>query len=885
MEPDACYGPRGLPCHAVGCVSMALVVTRRAQILGYAAAVLVLLLAQWALWTWAIEDAAISIAYARNIADGLGPVPYPGAPRTEGYSNPLWVALMVPFMWWLDGADPFPTVRTLGLVLSLAGVAATAAVARPSLGRRGAVVAAFTFAAFAPMNIWAQSGLENALYNLVLALGLWRLQVDGRRSWAAVCFLGLALTRPEAGALAAVGFVASVLTAPSRRQAAERAWDWALLALVPFVAYHLLRYSTFAAELPATAYAKVDTPPEVWNFGFKGWRYLRDFAVQGGFLLWLPAMFFALGGAGRDDAPVAPRVVAASASLLLAAGYLARLLGWAPDEWAVLACLATSVALTACGLAQGGIRATLTAVASFTLLFALLAGGDWMTGWRWFSLLAVPIAYGFAAAVEQVFHSLPRRWGPAVALLLLTGFAGQQLANVAWVEDHFSTSPWTIKRRVHHYQKLAHTLQLRRRPLVIDQDMGANLLWGAKHYDVRDAKGLTDLPFALHRPRSAAVDSLLVADAFEKPVFVHMHQATRRALQHRRWFRREYVEVPGYPTHDGGVHDGQYVQRKAIMGGPWHGERRSVRFDGLEVLGWQTRSPEVSSDSGLLLEIAVTLTEPADGPLDLVVTARGPRGAEQTWSRALGYHLLPADQWKVGEVFVGRYPLPVRKGLPEGSYTLSVAVQDEESFRAPIDPAHRPGLDSSDVVLGRGLQVVSREAMSQAAQDDLAILDERMGAQRCSEAESAWEDALAHRIRSRDWRRAHEPRARDILASCWAERAARKAAPPLQADLGSPDTLPPDDTRRLAKAAWEIQRGRTWSPTNKRLAATSHRVAEGLVARSAMFRQGGHEDDAFRILALAARVDPTRPFLRRRVERWRARRLGLEDRLGPLPPG
>ena len=44
---------------------------------------------------WIIDDAAITFAYVRSIANGLGPVLQPGAETVEGYSNPAWLALLL----------------------------------------------------------------------------------------------------------------------------------------------------------------------------------------------------------------------------------------------------------------------------------------------------------------------------------------------------------------------------------------------------------------------------------------------------------------------------------------------------------------------------------------------------------------------------------------------------------------------------------------------------------------------------------------------------------------------------------------------------------------------------------------------------------------------
>ena len=40
------------------------------------------------------DDAMISMSYGRTMADGFGLVWFPGAPRVEGITNPLWTFLM-----------------------------------------------------------------------------------------------------------------------------------------------------------------------------------------------------------------------------------------------------------------------------------------------------------------------------------------------------------------------------------------------------------------------------------------------------------------------------------------------------------------------------------------------------------------------------------------------------------------------------------------------------------------------------------------------------------------------------------------------------------------------------------------------------------------------
>jgi hypothetical protein len=76
----------------------------------------VLYVVQWGLRiggrrVWAVsDDIYISACYARSLAEGFGPVWYPGAPRVEGITNPLWTALLA-----LAHALPFFREGQLGL--------------------------------------------------------------------------------------------------------------------------------------------------------------------------------------------------------------------------------------------------------------------------------------------------------------------------------------------------------------------------------------------------------------------------------------------------------------------------------------------------------------------------------------------------------------------------------------------------------------------------------------------------------------------------------------------------------------------------------------------------------------------------------------------------
>lgn len=131
------------------------------------------------------DDIYISACYARNLAAGHGAVWYPGAPPVEGFSNPLWTALLA-----LVHLNPFFRESDLGLyvlllqVLALAGalMAALAVLRRllalsgglpeVSAGRLAAVL--LVTLAWSSLVFWMAEGFEIGLVLLfaLLAFGL-----------------------------------------------------------------------------------------------------------------------------------------------------------------------------------------------------------------------------------------------------------------------------------------------------------------------------------------------------------------------------------------------------------------------------------------------------------------------------------------------------------------------------------------------------------------------------------------------------------------------------------------------------------------------------------------------------------------------------------------
>ncbi|HEX7745707.1 MAG TPA: hypothetical protein VF462_10650, partial [Micromonosporaceae bacterium] len=228
---------------------------------------------------WIVDDAAITFAYARSIADGHGVVQQAGAPRVEGVSNPLWTALFIPLKWvgLFDSGGTvagWPDYAVVPKVLGTLCFAGTLAVLwwafRGLVGRHAWLATLFTglgLAAIPSYVIWAVSGLENPLYGLLvaaLAAVTVRAVTDNRLTSARVAVLTgalallAALTRPDG--LVYVGAYPLLLLALLTR---ERLWASVRAGLIsvltfglPMGAFLLARHDMFGLWLPNTAVAK-----------------------------------------------------------------------------------------------------------------------------------------------------------------------------------------------------------------------------------------------------------------------------------------------------------------------------------------------------------------------------------------------------------------------------------------------------------------------------------------------------------------------------------------------------------------------------------------------------------------------------------------------------
>ena len=220
--------------------------------------------------TWLIDDAGISFAYARNLARGFGLTAQPGVTPVEGFSNPLWTALVALLYWLRLFGIPFVPKLLGSLLVALSFVALSQSVMR-LLGRvEAAIVTGLSLmltAANPGFVIWCVSGLENPLLlfltSMLLLVTVKATSAPDASRGATPILAGLfaaaaALTRPDGVVYALVYPVGLTLNAGSiqLKPFLRGSLSYGAAFVIPFGSYLIFRRVYFGDWLPNTFYAK-----------------------------------------------------------------------------------------------------------------------------------------------------------------------------------------------------------------------------------------------------------------------------------------------------------------------------------------------------------------------------------------------------------------------------------------------------------------------------------------------------------------------------------------------------------------------------------------------------------------------------------------------------
>lgn len=447
---------------------------------------------------WLIDDAGISFAYSRNLAQGHGLVAQSDDPPVEGYSNPAWVGLIALF-FLLNIFQPVATTKMLSVVLVGIGYVAIMKSLRGE--KYGLLMGEITLCMLSintSFVIWTTSGLENPLYFACVAVLLYlttRIFADEPRMRRVSILAGLvagiaALSRPDG--LIFMGLFPLFLVIQYIHQRKPALFAKSLIAYVvpaaaTFGGYLVFRLSYFGSLYPNTYVVKGGPSKE----GVVSLLTLREESLTKAFDL-VSSMF-------AYESSIAAIVLVIFA-VCLAVLYVRKQI---PPVVGV-----------------AGIAA-LMALAAYVLLPL-----DWMPEYR-FATNFFPFFYlAFTVSIITLIQSYVSKstfiYAAATGLLLTyavvalgsfsdrsAAFAQSPTAPFAYVSEHFG----------HQFNRYAQWLEVSNGSLLTPDVGGALYYSDLKIYDLA---GLTDSTIATTLEKHpTALNNYIFDEA--KPTFIHVH--------------------------------------------------------------------------------------------------------------------------------------------------------------------------------------------------------------------------------------------------------------------------------------------------------------------------------------------------------------------------
>jgi len=204
------------------------------------------------MWGFTVDDALISVRYARHLATGLGWRFDAGAASTDGVTPLPWPLILVPMARTGDALAVLGRSQRLGLALwMLTGLLLGDRIGRARgapVWARGAILASVALSV--PLAAHAVSGMETPLATLLATYAA----IGARRPLVAAVFAGLtASLRPEMAPWACA--LAAGLSVASRGGVA-RAVLAGCAALIPFAVCAIIRTWAWGRPAPLAVWAK-----------------------------------------------------------------------------------------------------------------------------------------------------------------------------------------------------------------------------------------------------------------------------------------------------------------------------------------------------------------------------------------------------------------------------------------------------------------------------------------------------------------------------------------------------------------------------------------------------------------------------------------------------
>jgi tetratricopeptide (TPR) repeat protein len=593
-----------------------------------------------------IDDALISLSYARNFAEGHGFVLTPGGEKVEGFSNFLWVIILsIPYKLGLGTLDPIWILKPFGIFFGLATIVVIFFLPLKiyNLRKRDPILlfAPLALSISTPFVHWSTAGLENPFYSFLIVLSTYLYVMEIRNPkqfpWSSITLSGVALTRPEGVIYFVVILIHRTISMVwYRKLPTWRDGIWFLLFVFLYGSFLIWRYTYFGYWVPNTFYAKASsrhlTELLEYLLAIKsgGWQYVISFFLQKGII---PLSIFIL-------------------IALLERKYILY-------------------------------NIFFVGILSSTFLYIIYVDGDW---WQEYRFIAAVIPFIYILISRGIWQSISclskinrQKRMTVISAITVTIFALITIfqTNMRSSADvGLQVGAAGIQSRGELFKYYAEQANLEK-ATYLEPDVGGTSYFSG--LTIIDLAMLADIHLARFHYYQPFFKEYIFQE--QRPELIHTHGwwSNRAHWQDYVEFKNDYLPIQQERTHWG--IEGHFIRKDlfVIDSLPTDRQLQDVVFGRLRLLGFSTKTPVAFPGQTVEFEwywqCLNLCTE--DHILMLNLRHSTQNGIiQQEFTPVFGWY--PTSHWKAGEIVHTTREIKIPDNTPEGPYTIFIGVTTAE---------------------------------------------------------------------------------------------------------------------------------------------------------------------------------------------------------------
>lgn len=242
-----------------------------------------------------LDDAMISMKYAKNIAQGAGPVWNAGGERVEGFTNPLWTGIMViPHLLKLNPNNASLFMQYLALLLLALNAYFVFRAGLRIFNNEGiyAAAAALLTAFYFPLNRWGLMGMEVSLIILLMTIAVYyaAAALEEGRFTAVPYVIGIILIYTRIDAVLFLAVITAYMGLSRGQDRKKHIIYGAVSLAAALIPQTIFRLAYYGDILPNTYYLKMTGYPVFWRVMTGLLTYLKNTFYFGWFIFLIAAL-------------------------------------------------------------------------------------------------------------------------------------------------------------------------------------------------------------------------------------------------------------------------------------------------------------------------------------------------------------------------------------------------------------------------------------------------------------------------------------------------------------------------------------------------------------------------------------------------------------------